>query len=152
MRSTAPSRLMRYYNSYFGTRYPLPKLDLIAVPGRFRRRDGRCMARISRSRGIGRSSSGGLTSTARPATGCGFLHQAGLLVSRRPPIVPRRGAAFAGLLPGPVAAGPFDRQGDARAADPNAAPNPYKMKDTRSSTAWRCWRSPATRRPTHTAP
>lgn len=26
-------RLLRYYNDYFGVRYPLPKLDLIAVPG-----------------------------------------------------------------------------------------------------------------------
>jgi aminopeptidase N len=28
-------RLLRYYNDYFGVRYPLPKLDLIAVPGGF---------------------------------------------------------------------------------------------------------------------
>ncbi len=27
--------LLRYYNDYFGTAYPLPKLDLIAVPGGF---------------------------------------------------------------------------------------------------------------------
>ncbi len=27
--------LLKYYNDYFGTRYPLPKLDLIAVPGGF---------------------------------------------------------------------------------------------------------------------
>jgi aminopeptidase N len=27
--------LLRYFNSYFGTAYPLPKLDLIAVPGGF---------------------------------------------------------------------------------------------------------------------
>jgi aminopeptidase N len=26
-------RLMRYYNGYFGVRYPLPKLDLVAAPG-----------------------------------------------------------------------------------------------------------------------
>jgi aminopeptidase N len=26
-------QLLRYYNEYFGVRYPLPKLDLIAVPG-----------------------------------------------------------------------------------------------------------------------
>jgi aminopeptidase N len=29
------SELLRYYNAYFGVRYPLPKLDLIAVPGGF---------------------------------------------------------------------------------------------------------------------
>src|SRR4029077_9829085 len=28
-------RLLRYYNDYFGVRYPLPKLDLIALPGGF---------------------------------------------------------------------------------------------------------------------
>jgi aminopeptidase N len=28
-------RLLAYYNDYFGIRYPLPKLDLIAVPGGF---------------------------------------------------------------------------------------------------------------------
>jgi aminopeptidase N len=28
-------RLLGYYNSYFGIKYPLPKLDLIAVPGGF---------------------------------------------------------------------------------------------------------------------
>jgi len=28
-------RLLRYYSDYFGVRYPLPKLDLIAVPGGF---------------------------------------------------------------------------------------------------------------------
>ena len=27
--------LLRYYNDYFGVHYPLPKLDLIAVPGGF---------------------------------------------------------------------------------------------------------------------
>ena len=27
--------LLRYYNEYFGVKYPLPKLDLIAVPGGF---------------------------------------------------------------------------------------------------------------------
>jgi len=27
------AQLLRYYNEYFGIRYPLPKLDLIAVPG-----------------------------------------------------------------------------------------------------------------------
>src|SRR4051812_31351739 len=27
--------LLRYYNDYFGVKYPLPKLDLIAVPGGF---------------------------------------------------------------------------------------------------------------------
>jgi aminopeptidase N len=26
---------LRYHNSYFGVAYPLPKLDLIAVPGGF---------------------------------------------------------------------------------------------------------------------
>ena len=26
-------QLLRYYNDYFGVRYPLPKLDLVAVPG-----------------------------------------------------------------------------------------------------------------------
>ena len=29
------AKLLAYYNDYFGTRYPLPKLDLIAVPGGF---------------------------------------------------------------------------------------------------------------------
>ena len=29
------AELLRYYNEYFGVRYPLPKLDLIAVPGGF---------------------------------------------------------------------------------------------------------------------
>jgi aminopeptidase N len=29
----AASQILRYYNDYFGTRYPLPKLDLIAGPG-----------------------------------------------------------------------------------------------------------------------
>jgi aminopeptidase N len=29
------SALLRYFNDYFGTAYPLPKLDLIAVPGGF---------------------------------------------------------------------------------------------------------------------
>ncbi|HEY1364218.1 MAG TPA: M1 family metallopeptidase [Xanthobacteraceae bacterium] len=29
------ARLLRYYNDYFGVKYPLPKLDLIAVPGGF---------------------------------------------------------------------------------------------------------------------
>src|SRR5215469_18365390 len=28
-------RLLRYYDGYFGVRYPLPKLDLIAIPGGF---------------------------------------------------------------------------------------------------------------------
>jgi len=28
-------KLLAYYNDYFGTKYPLPKLDLIAVPGGF---------------------------------------------------------------------------------------------------------------------
>ena len=28
-------RLLRYFNDYFGTAYPLPKLDLIALPGGF---------------------------------------------------------------------------------------------------------------------
>ncbi len=31
----ASKDLLRYYNSYFGTSYPLPKLDQIAVPGGF---------------------------------------------------------------------------------------------------------------------
>ena len=35
MRSTARPNFLRYYNDYFGVRYPLPKLDLIAVPGGF---------------------------------------------------------------------------------------------------------------------
>jgi aminopeptidase N len=29
------AKLLAYYNDYFGTKYPLPKLDLIAVPGGF---------------------------------------------------------------------------------------------------------------------
>lgn len=29
----AAAKLLAYYNDYFGTKYPLPKLDLIAVPG-----------------------------------------------------------------------------------------------------------------------
>ncbi len=31
----ASKQLLHYYNGYFGTRYPLPKLDQIAVPGGF---------------------------------------------------------------------------------------------------------------------
>jgi aminopeptidase N len=31
----AAGELLRYFNDYFGTAYPLPKLDLIAVPGGF---------------------------------------------------------------------------------------------------------------------
>ena len=34
------AQIIEYYNDYFGTPYPLPKLDEIAVPGGFRRRDG----------------------------------------------------------------------------------------------------------------
>ena len=34
-RSTARSSCCDYYNDYFGVKYPLPKLDLIAVPGGF---------------------------------------------------------------------------------------------------------------------
>ncbi|MES1197347.1 MAG: M1 family metallopeptidase [Pseudomonadota bacterium] len=29
----AAAQLLRYYNDYFGVRYPLPKLDLVAAPG-----------------------------------------------------------------------------------------------------------------------
>ena len=32
----ATKQLLHYYNDYFGTRYPLPKLDQIAMPGGFR--------------------------------------------------------------------------------------------------------------------
>jgi aminopeptidase N len=31
----AAKRLLAYYNQYFGIKYPLPKLDLIAIPGGF---------------------------------------------------------------------------------------------------------------------
>jgi aminopeptidase N len=31
----ATKQLLQYYNGYFGTRYPLPKLDQIAMPGGF---------------------------------------------------------------------------------------------------------------------
>jgi aminopeptidase N len=31
----AAARILAYYNSYFGVPYPLPKLDLIAIPGNF---------------------------------------------------------------------------------------------------------------------
>ncbi|HWA10611.1 MAG TPA: M1 family metallopeptidase [Opitutaceae bacterium] len=31
----AAKRILAYYNRYFGTRYPLPKLDLVAVPNAF---------------------------------------------------------------------------------------------------------------------
>ncbi len=30
---TAAKQLLRYYNDYFGRKYPLPKLDLVAAPG-----------------------------------------------------------------------------------------------------------------------
>ena len=33
-------KVLAYYNDYFGIRYPLPKLDQIAIPGGFERRDG----------------------------------------------------------------------------------------------------------------
>jgi len=32
---TAATRILSYYNSYFGVPYPLPKLDLIAIPGNY---------------------------------------------------------------------------------------------------------------------
>jgi aminopeptidase N len=32
---TAAAKILPYYNDYFGVKYPLPKLDLIAVPGNF---------------------------------------------------------------------------------------------------------------------
>ncbi len=35
------ARILHYYNEYFGVPYPLPKLDLIADPGRLRRCDGK---------------------------------------------------------------------------------------------------------------
>ena len=31
----AASKILPYYNEYFGVKYPLPKLDLIAIPGNF---------------------------------------------------------------------------------------------------------------------
>jgi aminopeptidase N len=31
----AASKILPYYNDYFGVKYPLPKLDLIAIPGNF---------------------------------------------------------------------------------------------------------------------
>ena len=37
----ATAQILRYYNDYFGVAYPLPKLDQIALPGGFRRRDGK---------------------------------------------------------------------------------------------------------------
>src|SRR5262249_32243735 len=30
---TSAAKLLRYYDDYFGAKYPLPKLDLIAIPG-----------------------------------------------------------------------------------------------------------------------
>ena len=32
LRSTAPAKILPYYKGYFGSAYPLPKLDLIAIP------------------------------------------------------------------------------------------------------------------------
>jgi aminopeptidase N len=31
----AATKILPYYNDYFGVKYPLPKLDLIAIPGNF---------------------------------------------------------------------------------------------------------------------
>ena len=31
----AATRILPYYNAYFGVRYPLPKLDLVAIPGNY---------------------------------------------------------------------------------------------------------------------
>ena len=35
MRSMPKSTILPYYNDYFGVTYPLPKLDLIAIPGNY---------------------------------------------------------------------------------------------------------------------